>query len=146
MEYSTTFELWLAGCSLLFGAVGMLLFDLFRIWRQAFPAGRISTDLQDLLYWTLLTLGCLAFLLFANRGQPRVFILVCALLGALLYRVTAGRLVMLAGGSAARVLQAIRRKGANFFQKTANFFQKTIVKLQKICDNTKNETDGEGRA
>ncbi len=135
MEQSTAFELWLAGCSLLFGAAGMLLFDLFRIWRLAFPTGRVSTDLQDLLYWVLLTLGCLAFLLFANRGQPRAFILVCALLGALFYRVTAGRVVMFAGGRAAHILQAIQKK-------VANFFQKAIVKLQKICNNIMNETDG----
>ena len=93
--------------------------------------------MQDLLYWVLLTLGCLGFLLFANRGQPRAFILVCALLGALLYRSTVGRIVMFAGGGAARILQKIQKK-------VTNFFQKAIVKLQKICNNIKNETDGEG--
>ena len=66
MDFSTSFELWLAGCSALFGAAGMLLYDLFRIWRLMLPAGRLSIVLQDLLYWTLLSAGCFFFLLYSS--------------------------------------------------------------------------------
>ena len=133
MDFSTSFELWLAGCSLLFGAAGMLLYDLFRIWRLALPAGRLSIALQDLLYWTLLSAGCFFFLLFANRGQPRVFILACALAGAWLYHLTLSRLVMKVGGWIAGLLRKL-------FKFVRNFFEKAIVMMGKICNNKRNET------
>ncbi len=132
MDFSTSFELWLAGCSILFGAAGMLLYDLFRIWRLMLPAGRLSIVLQDLLYWTLLSVGCFFFLLFANKGQPRVFIFLCALLGALIYHLSLGRLVMKAGGwLAGRVRGACKI--------VRNFFEKAIVMLGKICNNKGSE-------
>lgn len=133
MDFSTSFELWLAGCSALFGAVGMLLYDLFRIWRLMLPAGRLSIVLQDLLYWTLLSAGCFFFLLYANKGQPRVFILVCALLGAWLYHMSLGRLVMTAGGWFAKRVRAACKI-------VRNFFEKAIVMLGKICNNKGSET------
>ena len=109
MDFSTSFELWLAGCSALFGAAGMLLYDLFRIWRLMLPAGRLSIVLQDLLYWTLLSL-----------------------LGAWLYHMSLGRLVMTAGGWFAKRVRAACKI-------VRNFFEKAIVMLGKICNNKRSE-------
>lgn len=105
MDFSTSFEVWLACCSLLFGMAGMLLYDCFCIWRLAVPAGRGALFVQDLLYWTLLAISCILFLFVVNRGQPRLFILLFALAGAGLYRVTLGRLVMSVASVVARALR-----------------------------------------
>ena len=69
MDFSTSFELWLVGCSMLFGAAGMLLYDGFRIWRQLCPAGRAALFLQDLLFWLLLSAGVCCFSSSSTRGS-----------------------------------------------------------------------------
>ncbi|MBQ2697379.1 MAG: spore cortex biosynthesis protein YabQ [Clostridia bacterium] len=131
MDFSTSFELWLVGCSMLFGAAGMLLYDGFRIWRQLCPAGRAALFLQDLLFWLLLSAGCVLFLLVVNQGQPRLFIFAASLLGALLYHLSLSRPVMLVGGGAARGA----RKGVKFLVRLCKM---PLVKLRAFCDN-KNE-------
>ena len=81
MDFTTSAEVWLVCCSVLFGMAAMLLYDLFCIWRLAVPAGRSALFIQDLLYWMLLSIACILFLFVTNRGQPRLFILLAALAG-----------------------------------------------------------------
>ncbi|NLT58111.1 MAG: hypothetical protein GXX99_04025 [Clostridiales bacterium] len=113
MGISTSFEVWLACGALLFGMAGMLLYNLFSIWRIAVPAGRRMLFIQDLLYWALLATGCFFFLFVTNRGQPRLFILFFALLGAGVYQLTLGRLLMLV----AAPLAAWLRRAALFLMR-----------------------------
>jgi spore cortex biosynthesis protein YabQ len=61
------------------------IFDIFRIVRIAVSHKTWMVQAEDLLYWTLVILLMFYFMLSANYGEIRLFAIVGAAIGALLY-------------------------------------------------------------
>ncbi|NLJ75506.1 MAG: hypothetical protein GX331_11035 [Firmicutes bacterium] len=78
----------LAGVSLGF------LFDVYRVIRGILRPGIISTALLDLFFWALLAPILAVYLLLANWGELRGYVLIGLILGFLFYRLILSRAVI----------------------------------------------------
>ena len=80
--------------ALVLGMALGVLFDGFRILRVAFKAGVVAAFLQDCLFWGITALCTFLYITARLDGEPRVFVLLCELLGFFVYYFTIGRLVV----------------------------------------------------
>ena len=78
----------LAGISLGF------LVDVYRVIRGIVRPGIISTALLDLLFWAVLTPIMAAYLLLANWGELRGYVVIGLILGFMFYRLIMSRAVI----------------------------------------------------
>ena len=78
-------------------AIGFMIgfvYDLFRIARKTIPHTHIMVQIEDLLFWLLVTLLMFYLMLNRNYGEIRFFSIAGAALGAVLYFCSASILVM----------------------------------------------------
>ena len=80
--------------SLFLGAVLGAVFDLFRVFRKAFCQPVWLIWAEDVLYLLICAVITYGYMLQSIEGQVRVFIIIGELIGAILYYLTLGRLVM----------------------------------------------------
>lgn len=131
MEVSVTGQtlVFLAACC--FGAALGAFYDLFRIFRVAVPCSRAAVFVQDIIFWLFCAVASFLFLLYVNTGIVRLFVLLGELLGATLYYVTLGVLVM-------RSARAI----IGFFRAVFRFLGRLIArplrKLGRLCGRLAN--------
>ena len=92
--------------SLLVGALLGVLYDAFRIIRLAVRCGKAMLILQDVIFLLACTLITFLFLLRVNSGGIRFFIIMGEILGAVIYYLTLGVLVMKLAGA---IIDAVRR-------------------------------------
>ncbi len=92
-------------CSVAGGMLMAFVYDLFRIKRRAFRAGRIVTFIDDILYWIIVAILIFAVIYISNEGEIRGYIVLGILIGAILYILLLSRIVV---GSALFVLRVLR--------------------------------------
>lgn len=78
----------------LLGAVLGILYDVFRILRVAFPAGKGAVFVQDIIFWFLCSVVTFLFLLSSVDGVIRMFLIIGEIIGGVLYHMTIGVVVM----------------------------------------------------
>jgi spore cortex biosynthesis protein YabQ len=88
-----------AGCltflyACMLGVALGILYDVFRILRRALPLPAALVAAQDLLFFFLCAFFSFLFLMAQTDGRIRWFVAVGELLGAVLYHLTVGELVM----------------------------------------------------
>ena len=116
MEISVTREAFVFICSVLCGGLIFLLYDLFRLIRRKTKGDMIVVHVQDGLFW-ILALCLLFFCVFhVNNGVLRLYEIIGAGLGALLYGLTLSPLVL-------RLLDQILKTFAKIFK----FFCKILL-------------------
>lgn len=71
-----------------------LLIDVYRVLRGILRPGLASTAILDLMFWALLTPILIVYLLLANWGQLRGYVVIGILLGFLFYRLIFSRIVV----------------------------------------------------
>ena len=79
-------QLYAFGIVLLAGINLGLFFDLFRVIRGLLRPGILSTPLLDLLFWALVTPVLLLYLILANWGELRGYVIIGLALGLFFYR------------------------------------------------------------
>lgn len=79
-------QLYAFGIVLLAGITLGLFFDLFRVIRGLIRPGLISTPILDLLFWALITPILVLYLILANWGELRGYVIIGLLLGLFFYR------------------------------------------------------------
>ena len=80
-------------CLLLALPLGMLVaavYDVFRIIRVVFGAGRVAALVEDTLFWLITAVAVFAFFLLTSDGEVRFYPFVSMLLGAYVYFKTVG--------------------------------------------------------
>lgn len=82
-------DLWFI--SIAAGAGMAFAYDLFRLFRHLVPHGRVATDVEDLIYWTVCFFASFTLLYYGNNGIIRFAAVLGAALGMVLYSVTIGR-------------------------------------------------------
>lgn len=93
--------------SILVGALLGVFFDAFRISRIAIPTGRAVVFLEDVVFFALCAVITFALMLSAIEGQVRFFLLVGEVIGAVLYNLTLGRLVMAVSKTIIHIVKSI---------------------------------------
>jgi len=76
------------------GAGVGLFYDFFRVFRKTAPHSTLAAQLEDLLFWSVATVGTFYFMLVRNYGEIRIFSLIGVILGIVLYFTTVSRLVI----------------------------------------------------
>lgn len=82
------------GIVLLAGISLGLFFDLFRVLRGLLRPGFLSTPLLDLLFWALITPILILYLLLANWGELRGYVVIGLVLGFFFYRLLLSPMVV----------------------------------------------------
>ena len=80
--------------SVVMGVFFGLLYEVFRISRIAFNLSKITIAIEDFVFLMLCAIGVFAFSLEYGNGMIRLFFVIGALLGAILYLLTVGRLIL----------------------------------------------------
>lgn len=81
-------------CSILIGVVLSVLYDMFRVARKEVRHKNIFVMFEDVVFWLLCTAFMFVFMYNINSGQFRVYIIVGAILGCILYYLTISRFVV----------------------------------------------------
>ncbi|MCQ2448966.1 MAG: spore cortex biosynthesis protein YabQ [Clostridia bacterium] len=126
--------------SLVLGVLLCVWYDFFRLIRRHFHCNAWRVGLQDLLFWSVSAVATFFFLLARENGRVRLFVLLGALFGFGLWRVTAGavlleifsrvlsfwqrifHLIFRLFGRILHPLVPIFRKVGNFFKKIPKIF------------------------
>ncbi|NMB02882.1 MAG: hypothetical protein GX971_15390 [Firmicutes bacterium] len=87
-------QLYAFGIILLAGVNLGLFFDLFRVIRGLLRPGLISTPILDLLFWALITPVLVLYLILANWGELRGYVVIGLLLGLFFYRLLLSGMVI----------------------------------------------------
>lgn len=93
----------------LLGALLGAVYDVFRILRIAFSPRKVVVFVQDLLFFAICAVLSFLFLLTASDGTVRMFLLIGELIGAVLYHLTLGRLVIRAAGALIAAVRSVLR-------------------------------------
>lgn len=80
--------------SLVMGCVFCLLYDCFRILRIIKSYSKTAIFIQDVLYWIICAFLCCCFLIIRCSGEIRGYVLVGALLGWVVFRLTLSILIL----------------------------------------------------
>lgn len=83
-----------------------MLYDVFRILRLSFPNGRVLIFLEDVLYFAVAAVVSFSFVVLANGGVLRAFLLLGEFLGAVLYFFSLSLLIMKAAQMIIRVIHS----------------------------------------
>lgn len=71
-----------------------VLYDSLKIWRNVIFHSRFWIDLEDLIYWSGTGLFLFGVIYVENNGQIRVYAMIGAIAGALLYHMTISRWIV----------------------------------------------------
>ena len=93
MEMLLFADLAIAFYGFLFGCLIGLVYDFFRVFRLVFNAGTVVLFIEDFIFSVFLAVSVFAFCFLFNNGKIRFFYLIAALLGWVLYYLTAGKLI-----------------------------------------------------
>lgn len=147
MPVSRQTELFLL--SVLLGAAFGVIYDVFRALRVVFPVlgKKLPTALCDILYFLICGVGIYLFSLIAARGEVRGYYWLGAFLGAVMYLLTAGTVVIgviravfgTVYGAFKRIFTAISKPFISLFRKifTKKDF-KFVINDKKTSPNCKN--------
>lgn len=87
-------QLYSFGIVLMAGITLGIFFDLFRVVRGILRPGLVSTPILDLLFWALITPILVLYLVLANWGELRGYVLIGLALGIFFYRLLLSGLVV----------------------------------------------------
>src|SRR5690554_1116102 len=87
-------QLYSFGIVLMAGITLGIFFDLFRVIRGILRPGLISTPILDLLFWALITPILVLYLILANWGELRGYVLIGLALGLFFYRLLLSGLIV----------------------------------------------------
>lgn len=80
--------------TIIMGMVIGFIYDIFRIFRKTTPHKNIFTQTEDLLFWLAVTFLMFYVMLNKNYGEIRLFVLLGAVLGMVMYFATLSHLII----------------------------------------------------
>lgn len=79
--------------SIILGVVFCAFYDVFRALRKAGLNSFIATFIADIIYWIIIAFLTFLFLLARTGGEIRGYVLIAALIGFIVFRVTLSKLL-----------------------------------------------------
>ncbi|MFZ2537803.1 MAG: spore cortex biosynthesis protein YabQ [Oscillospiraceae bacterium] len=116
------------------------LYDVFRIMRLSFTNPKFLVFIEDVLYFSTITLASFIFIVIQNSGYLRAFLIIGELLGAILYFFTVSIVIM----KSANLIIKFTRKTLLFIYKLTlrpfiKFFCYIIAKIKALIVKYKNK-------
>ena len=90
-------ELYKVFITFLYGIGAAFIYDILRILRRCIKHNVVAVSVEDILYWLLVSVSTFVMLIKINDGGLRFYFLIGAILGAMLYIFTAGKIVVRGG-------------------------------------------------
>ena len=87
-------QAWIFLSTVLVGMVIGLFYDFFRVARKVAPHAGWAIQLEDVLFWIIATGSMFYFMLNRNFGEIRMFSIIGAAIGVVVYFSTVSRLVL----------------------------------------------------
>ncbi len=113
MIYSTLNQGYVFAAVVIGGLALGVLYDIFRALRAAVRPGKAAEGIMDILFWLLVTGVAVIVIFLANQGEPRLFVLIGLLGGAVLYVVGPGAYIRKwLGALFSRISRAAAKKEA----------------------------------
>lgn len=114
--------------SVLMGGAFGVIYDVFRALRVIFPAlkGTIATAVCDVIFFVICGFGIYVFSLLFARGEIRGYYWIGALLGGIIYLMTAGTVVI---GIIRAVFGAVYSVVGRIFAKIRDLLWRPIVRV-----------------
>ncbi len=94
MDFSISKEVSVFLASIAAGVLICIVYDLFRVIRLRAKTSAILTDVQDILFWVVATVVMFFVIFHVNNGAVRWYQFFGAVLGAVVYLLTASRFVL----------------------------------------------------
>lgn len=91
---SLSVQLYAFAVTIIAGASIGLIFDLYRVIRSRLQPGAITAAVMDLIFWLVAAPVLIVYLLVANWGELRFYVLIGILLGAAFYYLLFSRIVI----------------------------------------------------
>lgn len=135
--------------SVVMGVFFGLLYEVFRISRIAFNLSKLAIAIEDFVFLMLCAIGVFAFSIEYGNGMIRLFFVIGALLGAILYLLTVGRLIFAASRGIIFAIKSffsfiyrilihpIIRFIVFLYQKLRSMFSHIGDFFKKICNKSK---------
>lgn len=120
------------------GMVIALVYDAFRVFRKAVKTGRIVTNVQDLLYWLIVSVIMFLTLFFSNDGELRAYLFVGAFLGVVLYTLLFSKIVMGSSLFIIRIATTVVKAMVRFISIPVKCIIKYIMRMR---ENIKKKSD-----
>lgn len=118
--------------SIALGAALGIFYDLFRVARVAVRHNAIAAAVEDVVFALACAAATLLYLIRADCGEIRLFVLVGELIGFVIYYFTVGALVI---GAAKGIISAVTKFfywiWRIFFAPVERFLEKTGAKFKK---------------
>ena len=95
MSISVANEVHIFAVAFLYGVLCGTVFDVFRALRLKIRSGTAVVAVEDIAFWLSFSVMVFSCIYRFNNGQPRWFIFAGIFLGAILYRLTVSRWVVL---------------------------------------------------
>lgn len=92
LSISFQFELFIT--ALFIGFFLGLCYDFLRIIRIYFTHNNVAIGVEDIVYWSFMSVIIFMIILYQNDGEIRVFFILTMLLGMLLYRISISNIVI----------------------------------------------------
>lgn len=93
MEYTHLTDITSLLQALLAGVAMGIYYDIFRFLRRIFKFSELSVVFQDLLFWITSAVFLFFICLKLNAGFIRIYFVIFAMVGWLIYFMTAGKLI-----------------------------------------------------
>jgi len=97
------------------------VFDLFRIFRKAIRHGTVLTQIEDVIFWVLAALIVFYAMFTMNDGEVRMFSILGAFLGMVLYFSTISLVIIKVSSKIIEMIKKVLRK----------FGKSVIMRLRK---------------
>lgn len=121
-----------------------VLYDFLRALRLSFTKGRAAVVVFDLIYFSAVALGSYIFILAANKGEIRSYIIIGELLGALFYYFSLGVAVIKITDNFVKVLKcfyAFVFKVVSFpFRVIGKFFYRFCNKIKSFLKKSEKKS------
>ncbi|MCL2087859.1 MAG: spore cortex biosynthesis protein YabQ [Oscillospiraceae bacterium] len=156
MEYYIADQTVIFFMSIALGAGLGVVYDVFRIMRIAVKTSKGVVFAQDIVFFVIAAAATFVFLLLKNDGQLRVHILIGEFLGAVIYHLTLGAIVVRTAGA---VIGFVKRTANLIYrifirpiirifvlihQKISGVFGKVGTKLKIFSQNSKKRLKNNG--
>ncbi len=83
--YSVYHETYILLATIYGGILIGFIYDLYKVFRGVFKPKKLATNIQDVLFWSIITIVSFYVLIFSNKGDLRFYNFLGFIIGVLVY-------------------------------------------------------------
>ena len=121
--------------TMVLGAAAGIIYDVFRIVRRMIKHHDIFTQIEDLIYWLVVSVLIFYFILHRNNGEVRIYAIVGVFSGMCLYFISLSQAFVTASVAVINILKKIIAKTIGILLIPVKFLLKLLSYPVRIVRN-----------